>query len=93
MLGSFPHNNRCSKNVFYLSSIVALSSALATLVSTALYNKTDKQLDVMYWQIEEARNTKPTCSGCIFSSGDNLLPCAIHPTQQEEDCPDKTLIN
>ncbi|MEM6753764.1 MAG: hypothetical protein AAF630_12405 [Cyanobacteria bacterium P01_C01_bin.38] len=35
---------------------------------------------------------KFSCLGCIYVSGDKLLPCAIHPKEQSEDCPDKTFI-
>ncbi|MEM6752722.1 MAG: hypothetical protein AAF630_07120 [Cyanobacteria bacterium P01_C01_bin.38] len=35
---------------------------------------------------------KSSCLGCIYVSGDKLLPCAIHPKEQSEDCPDKTFI-
>lgn len=93
VLGSFPHSNRCSKSVFNFSAFASLSSAAITLISTKLYNKADKELDAMFWEIEEVINTNSSCRGCIYSSGDKLLPCAIHPTEQSEDCPDKSLIN
>ena len=93
VLGSFPHSNRCSKSVFHFSAFASLSSAAITLISTNLYNKADKELDALYWQIEEARNIKSSCHGCIYASRDKLLPCAIHPIEQNEDCPDKSLIN
>lgn len=93
VLGSFPHSNRCSKSVFHFSAFAFLSSAAITLISTNLYSKADKELDALYWQIEEARNIKSSCHGCIGASRDKLLPCAIHPKEQSEDCPDKSLIN
>jgi len=93
VLGSFPHINRWSKCVFHFSAFASLSSAAITLISTNLYNKADKELDALYWQIEEARNIKSSCHGCIYASRDKLLPCAIHPIEQNEDCPDKTFIN
>ncbi len=93
VLGSFPHSNRCSKSVFHFSAFASLSSAAITLISTNLYNKADKELDAMFWEIEEVVNTNYSCSCCIYSSGDKLLPCAIHSKEQSEDCPDKSLIN
>jgi hypothetical protein len=93
VLGSNPITNRCARNIFYLSSIAAVSSASVTVASTILYNKTSNKVDALYWEIEKARNTKSSCAGCIYDSGDSLLPCAIHPIEQSEDCPDKTFIN
>lgn len=93
VLGSNPITNRCARNIFYLSSIAAVSSASVTVLSSVLYDKTSNKVDALYWQIEEVRNIKSSCHGCIYASRDKLLPCAIHPLEQNEDCPDKTFIN
>lgn len=93
VVASFPGSNQCSRNTFNNSLTVALSSTSVVLVSTKLSSKYDKQIDALYWQIEKARNTKSSCAGCIYSSGDALLPCAIHPAEQREDCPDKSFTN
>lgn len=93
IVASFPSSNQCSRNTFHLSLAVALSSASVVLVSSKLSNKTHKQIAALYLQILEARNTKSSCVGCIYVSGDSLLPCVIHPVEQEENCPDKTFTN
>ncbi|MGB6297602.1 MAG: hypothetical protein WBF90_15660 [Rivularia sp. (in: cyanobacteria)] len=93
VLGSNPITNRCARNIFYLSSFAAVSSASVTVLSSVLYDKASNKVDALYWEIEEAKNVKPSCQGCIYASSERLLPCAIHPKEQSEDCPDKSLIN
>lgn len=93
VIGSNPITNRCARNIFYLSSIAAVSSSSVTVLSSVLYDKTSNKVDALYWQIEEVRNIKSSCHDCIYASRDKLLPCAIHPLVQNEDCPDKTFIN
>lgn len=90
VLGSLS-NTYCAKKVFRVSASAFGLSASSLLISSGLHKKTEDELDINFYLIATAVNTKPSCNGCIYASGDSLLPCAIHPIEQKEDCADKIL--
>ncbi|MGB3654067.1 MAG: hypothetical protein WBA41_23050 [Rivularia sp. (in: cyanobacteria)] len=84
---------RCARNIFYLSSIAAVSSVSVTVASTILYNKTSNKVDALYWEIEELEISNLAATVVSTFRGITYYKSAIHPKEQSEDCPDKTFIN
>ena len=90
IIGSFPNSN-CGRKYLKLSSSLFGLSVISLLISSRLYYKTEDEIESNIKSIEQVKNTKPACWGCIYSSSDKLLPCAIHPMEQREGCTDKVL--
>lgn len=88
IFGSFPNKN-CDNKMLRFSLFSFGLSAISLAISSKLYEKNEKELDANFWERYKITNTPTQCWGCIYSSGNKLLPCAIHPMVQSEDCADK----
>lgn len=77
--------------MFRVSSIAFGLSATSLFISSRLYKKVKDELNLNLFLIEKAINIKPSCYGCIYSSGDALQRWAIHPIEQRDDCTDRVL--
>lgn len=92
IVGSLPNRN-CGNKMLRFSLFSFGFSAISLAISSKLYEKNDKELDANFWERYKITITPTQCWGCIYSSGDKNLLCAIHPIVQSEDCPDKTFTN
>lgn len=87
MLGSIPNND---KKYLKISTAIFGGAAISVVTAFRWCMRIENQLKVNSRNIDKARSAK-NCYGCIYLTGNNLLPCAVHPTVQQSDCPDKTM--
>lgn len=88
ILGSLPNSD---KKYLKISTAVFVLSEISLITSCRWSVRVENQLEINSHNIDKARSPKPDCYDCIYLTGNNLLPCAVHPTVQQSDCPDKTM--
>lgn len=88
MLGSLPNSDK--KYLKFNTTIFGLCG-VSLLISYRCYVGIENQLEINSHNLDKARSTKPNCYGCIYSSGNDLLPCTVHPTTQPINCADKRM--
>ena len=88
MLGSIPNSD---KKYLKISTAIFGSAGISVVTAYRWCMRIENQLEINLHNIDKARSAKPNCYGCIYLTGNNLLPCAVHPTLQQSDCPDKTM--
>ncbi|GEM_PF-5526910 len=76
------------KKYLKLSSLIFASSGLMIVVSSSKCRRLDKQLDAYSVKINKVLHRKPGCHNCIYATEHELLPCAVHPIEQPDNCPD-----
>ena len=93
ILGVCIGSARNDKETFNSSTVVLAVSSSTMIGSFLLGGINSEQLAK---KSEKLRTTlleaKITCSGCIYFSNNNLLPCAIHPISQPQHCKDKETV-
>lgn len=72
---------------------VGIGGSMALVgVAWADKNRLAKKLHENWKEICDARKPKSICDGCVYKSNSEALPCAVHPIEQPNDCPDKRVI-
>ena len=88
MLGSIPNSD---KKYLKISTAVFVLSETWLITSWRCCTRIENQLEINSNNIDKARSPKPDCYGCIYLTGNNLLPCTVHPTTQPINCADKRM--
>lgn len=88
MLGSIPNSD---KKYLKISTAIFGSAGILLVTAYRWCMRIENQLEVNSRDIDKARSAFPNCYGCIYLTGNDLLPCTVHPTTQINDCPDKTM--
>ena len=87
MLGSLPNSD---KKYLKISTAIFGSAGISFVTAYRWCMRIENQLEINRSNIDKARSTKPNWYVCIYSTGDNLLPCTVHPKEQPTNCADKT---
>lgn len=89
-IGTIP-NSKYNAEYFKISSIASVWSVASLVAFSRAHKATEDEIELNMKLIEQTANSNPACWGCIYSSSDKRLPCAIHPGLKPDGCSDKVL--